>query len=138
MKSTIVLFILGLFIATVQAAMLGANAERMARGLPRVRRPSFANKPKPSKKPAPPPKCDGVQECCEVLETAEEAKGILGLLGIHVPSDSIVGLECTRIVNGGLPCIFTRACCKEDFLGGAIAAECTRSDIFGLVLTGVF
>ncbi|OSC97740.1 hypothetical protein PYCCODRAFT_1471647 [Trametes coccinea BRFM310] len=112
MKSTIVLFILALIIATVQAARIGANAERMARGLPprapsklyAPTRPSAAKRAKPSQKPPPPPTCH--QECCELVGTPEDNREIAiiaELLGVHLPPNQLAGALCLPIVAGGFP-----------------------------------
>ncbi|KAI9061145.1 hypothetical protein FKP32DRAFT_1678487 [Trametes sanguinea] len=137
MKSTIVLFILALIIATVQAVRIGANAERMARGLPprapnklyAPTRASAAKRSKPSQKPPPPPKCTAHQECCELVGTPKDDKEIAliaALLGIHLPPDQLAGALCLAIEKGGLPCIFTPLCCENVF-GGTLAGDCTRS-----------
>ncbi|CDO74517.1 hypothetical protein BN946_scf184979.g72 [Trametes cinnabarina] len=111
MKSTIVLFILALIVATVQSVRIGANAERMARGLPprapnklySPTRASPARRAKPSQKP--PPSCVH-DECCQIVGTPEDDIGldiIAGLLGVRLPPHKLAGANCFAIVEGGLP-----------------------------------
>ncbi|KAI0661811.1 hypothetical protein C8Q70DRAFT_1052120 [Cubamyces menziesii] len=114
MKSSIVLFVLAFILVTVQAAIIrGTNADRMARGLPprapaklyTPTRVSEEKRHKPSSTPTSVCKPDqGQQVCCEQITTASnpEAKLLLGLLGIKLPPEATVGLECLD-VKFGLP-----------------------------------
>ncbi|KAI0331828.1 hypothetical protein GY45DRAFT_1247910 [Cubamyces sp. BRFM 1775] len=115
MKSTIVLFVIAFLLVTVQAAIIrGTNADRMARGLP-PRAPAKLYTPtrvteekrhKPSNTPAPVCKADqGKQVCCERITTASdpEAKLLLGLAGVKLASNAVVGLTCSDTKPFGLP-----------------------------------
>ncbi|RPD72480.1 fungal hydrophobin [Lentinus tigrinus ALCF2SS1-7] len=141
MKSTIVFFILALIVATVQAAALGdSNAERMARGLPpraprklyRNELPTAAKRSKPSSKP--PPSCStGPIQCCQQVEKADNpvAALILGLLGIVLGPDVVVGLTCSPLtvigVGSGNSCSANTVCCENNSHGGLISIGCIPS-----------
>ncbi|RDX57003.1 fungal hydrophobin [Lentinus brumalis] len=137
MKSTVVLFVLALIVATVSAAALGeSNAERMARGLPpRAPRKLYnratgveASKPKPSSKP--PPSCStGPIQCCDKVVKADNpiAALLLGLLGIVLGPDVEVGLTCSPlsvIGIGGGSCSANAVCCENNSHGGLISIGC--------------
>ncbi|KAI0822559.1 fungal hydrophobin [Trametes gibbosa] len=137
MKYTLALVLFALIVATVQAASLGTNAERMARGLPprspsKLYNPSaraVANKPKPSSKPPGGSCSTGPVQCCDKVTNAEDpvAKLLLGLLGIILGPDVAVGLECSPISIigiGGGNCDTHTVCCENNNVGGLISIGC--------------
>ncbi|EIW57210.1 fungal hydrophobin [Trametes versicolor FP-101664 SS1] len=133
---TLALFLFAFIVATVQAASLGTNAERLARGLPprsptRLYKPSArdaANKPKPSAKP--PPTCStGPVQCCNSVEKASNpvASLILGLLGIVLGPDVVVGITCSPLSVIGIgagSCSANAVCCENNSHGGLISIGC--------------
>ncbi|KAI0635574.1 fungal hydrophobin [Trametes polyzona] len=135
--TTLALALFALLVATVQAASIGTNAERMARGLPprapnKLYKPtarSVANKPKPSGRPGG--SCStGPVQCCEKVTTAKDpvAKLLLGLLGIVLGPDVAVGLTCSPLsiigIGSGNACHANTVCCENDSLGGLISIGC--------------
>ncbi|OJT15002.1 Hydrophobin-1 [Trametes pubescens] len=146
MKYTLALFLFAFIVATVQAASLGTNAERLARGLP-PRSPTrlynanardVANKPKPSGKPQPPSSCStGPVQCCNSVEKASNpvASILLGLLGIVLGPDVVVGLTCSPISVIGVgsgSCSANTVCCENNSHGGLISIGCIPNDLCGL------
>ncbi|KAI0649484.1 fungal hydrophobin-domain-containing protein [Trametes meyenii] len=141
MRSTIVLAILALIVATVQAVSIGTNAERMARGLP-PRAPAklfnptpvtAAKRNKPSHVPPPSSPCStGPVQCCDKLTNSKDplAKLLIQLLGIVVKPDVGVGLTCSPLSIIGLGGEFCKAntvCCENNSLGGLISIGCIPS-----------
>ncbi|KAI0719873.1 fungal hydrophobin-domain-containing protein [Cerioporus squamosus] len=141
MRSNIVLFVLALIVVTVSAAALGeSNAERMARGLPpRAPRRLYRKEPatgvaaakpsKPSSKPPPSSCSTGPVQCCQSVEKADGslAAVVLGLLGIVLGPDVVVGLTCSPISVIGIgssSCSSQAVCCEDNSHGGLISIGC--------------
>ncbi|KAH9856675.1 fungal hydrophobin-domain-containing protein [Lenzites betulinus] len=137
MKYTLALVFFALLVATVHAASIETNAERMARGLPprspsRLYKPSardVANKPKPSSKPPGGSCSTGPVQCCNQVVKADNplASLILGLLGIVLGPDVEVGLTCSPlsvIGIGSSTCSSNAVCCENNSHGGLISIGC--------------
>ncbi|CDO77000.1 hypothetical protein BN946_scf184298.g27 [Trametes cinnabarina] len=131
-------------VAAVIAAAASAqahetNGDRLARGLSPLRprrlyapsRASEAKRATPSGTPGQPSgNCNtGPIQCCNQVGKANEGLfgSILGLLGIIVDPDVLVGLQCSGISGvgvGGSSCSATPVCCENNSEGGLISIGC--------------
>ncbi|KAH6903240.1 fungal hydrophobin-domain-containing protein [Coprinopsis sp. MPI-PUGE-AT-0042] len=124
--------------AFVAALPGGQNAQRMARGLAPL--PPVRRQPTPapvvearSPRPSNTPQCNGGSvKCCNSLLSSTEATKVygllLGLLGITIPANTIVGVHCSGvnvIGGGGKSCTQQTVCCNGNTFSGLITLGCT-------------
>ncbi|KAF9078458.1 fungal hydrophobin-domain-containing protein [Rhodocollybia butyracea] len=122
MKFTSV-FTFALAVATVSATPFReTNGERLARGLPplppqrRSGTPAYAAK-RTSPSSAPGQCSTGTLQCCQSTAQASDpiAEILLGLLGIVLPGNALVGLTCSPLnILGGGTCFTQTVCCTDN------------------------
>jgi len=139
MKFAVALAVLATAATVVGASVPDTNAYRLARGLPpkapvkRATPALRARRGKPSGKPSG--QCStGTQHCCNSVQKASHpsSAGLLGALGINVPSDVLVGSNCSPLTGAGISgnsCSQQPVCCNDDHYNGLIVVGCTPINI---------
>ncbi|KAH8822405.1 fungal hydrophobin [Flagelloscypha sp. PMI_526] len=135
--TTIVFAALLVFLVSAMPAV-DTNAQRMARGLP-LKAPRHLYKASPvsmARRDSPsgtPGQCNvGKVQCCNSVTRANDktASLIASLLGIVLPTNAAVGLNCSPlsvIGVGGNSCNTQPVCCENNSFNGLIAIGCTPS-----------
>ncbi|PPQ96472.1 hypothetical protein CVT26_010466 [Gymnopilus dilepis] len=139
MKFTTVIAVLTAVAASsVQAKPSETNAHRLARGLPPnppVRRATGVSAARRSSPSGISNSCNtGPVQCCNSLASSNDKDvGLLAeLLGIVLPADLLVGLNCAGVSVGALSsngCSEQPVCCENNSFNGLIVIGCSPINI---------
>ncbi|KAF8558664.1 hydrophobin [Imleria badia] len=126
------------FIAAVTVVSASTNAERFARGLgpnAPVKRATPAARARRSS-PSGVSQCNtGSLHCCDSTSSGSSSvvQELAGLLGITVPVNAPVGLNCSPItavgVGSGAQCTQQTVCCSGNSFNGLINLGCSPINI---------